>query len=70
MAPVTPLIVYFFLAIVNGHGMTGGGFSTSTECEESRAEMAQSPDVMFISESCQPMTLKPSTPAPAEKGTG
>ncbi len=45
-----PLVIWFFLAIVQGSGGHGMTFGTQEECVATRTQATNDPSVMFISE--------------------
>ena len=55
-----PLVIFFFLAIVQQDGGVGMTFGTMDECIETRAKAATDPKTMFLSE-CQRLELTPIT---------
>ena len=57
-APMAPIIIWFFLAIVQVTGVTGNGASTQAECEEKRVEMAAQEDTIMISPECVQIKLE------------
>lgn len=63
---MAPLIVWFFLAIVQGAGLSGQATSTQEECEATRAEVAAHEDTLYIAPACVSMTISP-VAAPKEK---
>lgn len=54
------LVIWFFLAIVQGEGGRSMTFGTQEECVEVRGQAATAPDVMFLSE-CMGLKLTPIT---------
>ena len=54
------LVIWFFLAIVQGEGGRGMTFGTQEECVEVRGQAATDPSVMFLSE-CMGLKLTPIT---------
>ncbi len=62
-----PLVIWFFLAIVQGSGGHGMTFGTQEECVATRTQATHDPSVMFISE-CTALQLMPVT-VPKENKT-
>ena len=54
------LVIFFFLAIVQVTGGQGMTFGTMDECIQVRAQAANDPSVMFLSE-CTELKLTPVT---------
>ena len=55
-----PLVIFFFLAIVQQDGGVGMTFGTMDECIETRAKAATDPRTMFLSD-CIELQLTPIT---------
>lgn len=55
-----PLVIFFFLAIVQQDGGVGMTFGTLDECVETRKNVATDPRTMFLSD-CIELQLTPIT---------
>lgn len=55
---MNPIILYLFVALVQGHGYIAAHSSTLEECEETRSEAMKSEDILMMSD-CQSMTISP-----------
>jgi hypothetical protein len=58
----TALVVWIWLAIVQGVGGISSASSTKEECEGERAAVAAAPDTVAVSAACVSITLSPPVP--------